>query len=170
MRAGELNRGKALDIGSGTCENALYLAANGISVIGVDLSSRAIAAARAKAMERKLKVDFQVGNALSLDFKDGFFDNAIDSGLFHTFLDNDRPIFAREIARVLAPKGKYFMLCFSEKEPTNWGGPRRVTRQEIESTFSPPFHINYIRDTLFATRFHISGGKAYLTSATRISG
>jgi ubiquinone/menaquinone biosynthesis C-methylase UbiE len=169
VRAGELNGDRVLDVGCGTGENALYLAGNGFSVIGVDLSSRAIAAARAKAMERRLKVDFRAGNALSLDFKDGVFDNVIDSGLFHTFPDNDRPSYAREIARVLVTEGRYFMLCFSEKEPTGWGGPRRVTKEEIETTFSLLFNINYIRDELFTTRIHNNGGKAYLTSATRKS-
>ena len=169
VRIGELNRGKVLDVGCGTGENALYLAEKGFAVIGVDLTNRAIDAARAKAAERKLKVDFREGNALSLDFKDSVFDSVIDSGLFHTFPDDDRPVYAREIARVLAPRGKYFMLCFSDKEPTNWGGPRRVTREEIESTFSSFFKINYIREALFATRFHSNGGKAYLTSAIRMS-
>jgi len=169
VKAGELNRGNVLDVGCGTGENALYLAEKGFSVTGVDLTNRAIAAAREKAAERKVKVDFQEGNALSLDFKDSVFDNVIDSGLFHTFPDDDRPVYAREIARVLAGRGKYFMLCFSEKEPTNWGGPRRVTRKEIEATFSSFFKINYIRESLFATRFHSNGGKAYLTSATRVT-
>jgi len=169
VRAGELSSGRVLDVGCGTGENALYLAGNAFSVTGVDLTSLAIAVARAKAAERKLKVDFQIGNALSLDFNDGIFNNVIDSGLFHTFPDNDRSSYAREVARVLASRGKYFMLCFSEKEPTDWGGPRRVTKKEIESTFSPLFNINYIRDTLFVTRFHSNGGKAYLTSATKIS-
>jgi len=168
VRARELNKGRVLDVGCGTGENALYLAENGFSVIGVDLSSRAIAAARAKTAKRRLNVDFRAGNALSLDFKDSLFDNVIDSGLFHTFTDNDRPVYAGEMARVLAPRGRYFMLCFSEKEPTGWGGPRRVTKEEIEATFSSLFKINYIRDASFATRFHTEGGKAYLTSATRI--
>ncbi len=170
VQAGELNRSRVLDVGCGTGENALYFAGKGFSVIGVDLSSRAVAAARAKADERKLKVDFRAGNALSLDFKEGVFDNVIDSGLFHIFPDNDRPSYAREIARVLAPRGRYFMLCFSEKEPTGWGGPRRVTKEEIEATFTPLFKINYIRDASFATRIHNNGGKAYLTSATKIPG
>jgi ubiquinone/menaquinone biosynthesis C-methylase UbiE len=164
----ELNKGRVLDIGCGTGENALYLAENGFSVIGVDLSSRAIAAARAKTAERRLDVDFRAGNALSLDFEDSAFDNVIDSGLFHTFNDKDRPAYVSEMARVLAPGGRYFMLCFSEKEPTGWGGPRRVTKEEIKARFSPLFRINYIRDSLFATRIHMNGGKAYLTRATKI--
>jgi len=168
VRIGELNGGSILDVGCGTGENALYLAEKGFSVTGVDLTNRAIAAARAKAAERKLKVDFREGNALSLDFKDGVFDNVIDSGLFHTFPDDDRPAYAREVARVLARRGRYFVLCFSEKEP-NWGGPRRITREEIKSTFSPMFDINYIRDALFATRLHANGARAYLTSTTRIA-
>jgi ubiquinone/menaquinone biosynthesis C-methylase UbiE len=169
VRAGELGKDKVLDVGCGTGENALYLASNGFSVSGVDLSDRAIAAARAKAVERRLNIDFRTGNALSLEFKDSVFDNVIDSGLFHTFPDDDRPVYAREMARVLVTRGRYFMLCFSEKEPIDWGGPRRVTREEIETTFSPLFNINYIRDASFATRIHNNGGKAYLTSATRIS-
>jgi len=170
VRAGELNMGGVLDVGCGTGENALYLAEKGFSVVGVDLSTRAIDAAKAKATERKLKVDFRIANALSLDFKNGYFDNAIDSGLFHTFNDNDRVDFASEIALVLKPDGRYFMLCFSDKEPTNWGGPRRITKEEIETTFSPFFDINYIRDAYFATRIHNNGGRAYLTSATKKSG
>src|SRR5438270_11722832 len=123
--------------------------------------------AKAKAEERKLKIDFRLANALSLEFESGRFDNAIDSGLFHTFTDNDRISFAREIARVLTRNGKYFMLCFSDKAPTDWGGPRRISKEEIEITFWPHFNINYIRDTYLATRIHDNGGRAYLTSATK---
>src|SRR2546426_5367559 len=152
VQAGELNKGRVLDVGCGTGENALYLAERGFSVVGVDLSTHAIEAAKEKASERRLKADFKLANALSLDFKNGYFDSIIDSGLFHTFNDNDRVVFGNEIARVLTTDGSYFMLCFSDKEPTNWGGPRRITREEIEATFTRLFNINYIKDTYFATR------------------
>lgn len=158
-----------LDVGCGTGENALFLAENGFSTVGVDLSTRAIDAAKAKASERKLKVDFRIANALSLDFDSSSFGNVIDSGLFHTFNDSERIAFASEIARVLATNGGYFMLCFSDKEPTNWGGPRRITREEIEATFLPLFDINYIRDAYFDTRIHNKGGRGYLTSVTKKS-
>jgi SAM-dependent methyltransferase len=165
--AGEFYKGIVLDVGCGTGENALYLVQNGFSVIGVDLSTRAIVAAKAKAVERRLSVDFRLANALSLDFMGSHFDNVIDSGLFHTFNDNDRVSFASEIARVLKTNGRYFMLCFSDKEPTNWGGPRRISKEEIKATFSPLFNINYIRDAYFVTRIHDQGGRAFLTLATR---
>ena len=167
VRNGELSPGRVLDVGCGTGENATFLAQNGFLVTGIDLVRDAILAANARAAERKVKVDFRVGNALSMELGEDEFDNVIDSGLFHTFSDQERVVFTQEIARVLRKGGKYFMMCFSEKEPTSWGGPRRVTRREIEQTFSRFFKINYIHDTLFATRIHNTGGRAYLTSATK---
>jgi len=169
VESGELTKGTVLDVGCGTGENALYLAKNGFSVVGIDLSTRAVSAAKAKAIQRNLKVVFRVANALSLDFESVHFDNAVDSGLFHTFNDGNRISFVHEIARVLTKNASYFMLCFSDKEPTNWGGPRRITKEEIETAFSPLFIINFIRDTYFATRIHSNGGRAYLTSATKKS-
>ena len=167
VESGELTKTTVLDVGCGTGENALYFAQNGFSVVGIDLSTRAISRAKEKADEREVNVDFRVANALSLNHEAGHFDHVVDSGLFHTFNDADRITFAHEIACVLAGHGRYFMLCFSDKEPTNWGGPWRITREEIEATFSPLFKINYIRESVFATRIHSKGGKAYLTSATK---
>lgn len=157
-----------LDVGCGTGENAIFFAQSKFTVSGLDISREAIDQARSKAKERSVKVDFREGNALALEFKAGSFDHVADSGLFHTFDDAQRPVFRDEIARILNPKGVYFMMCFSDKEPTNWGGPRRVSKEEIIKTFSTRFKINYIRDELFTTKIHNKGGQAYLTSATRI--
>ncbi len=133
------------------------------------LSNMKVAEAKAKAKARNVNVEFHIRNALSLNLGQLRFDNAIDSGLFHTFRDNERLVYAKEVAKSLREGGKYFMMCFSENEPTDWGGPRRVSRAEIRDTFSPLFQINYILDALFATRIHDKGGKAYLTSATKLA-
>lgn len=157
-----------LDVGCGTGENAIFFAQNKFAVSGLDLAGEAIDQAKSKAKERNVRVDFRVGDALALNFKASTFDYVTDSGLFHTFNDAQRPVFRDEIARVLKTGGIYFMMCFSDKEPTNWGGPRRVSKVEIEETFSPRFKINYIRDELFATKIHDKGGRAYLTSAAKL--
>jgi len=168
-KKGEMEPGSVIDIGCGTGENAILLAESGYTVTGVDAAPIAIDTARAKAKARNVTVEFHIRNALNLNLGQSRFDNAIDSGLFHTFYDNERPVYAKEVAKSLREGGKYFMMCFSENEPTDWGGPRRVSRAEIQNTFSPLFQINYIHDALFATRIHDKGGKAYLTSATKLA-
>jgi len=68
VSAAGLKKWQGLEVGCGTGENALYLAGNGFSVTGVDLTSRAIIAAKAKSVERKLKVDFRIGKTSKTGF------------------------------------------------------------------------------------------------------
>jgi hypothetical protein len=67
---------------------------------------------------------------------------------------------------VLKAGGKYFMLCFSDKEPEGYG-PRRVSKAEIEHTFMPLFNIIYIKDKAFDSMAGPGSRKAYLLSAMR---
>lgn len=144
------------------------LAVNGCDVTGIDLAENAISDAKAKSIERSVKVNFVAGNVLQMDrfFEEGEFDVVIDSGLFHVMTDEERPVFARQVHRVLKEGGKYFMLCFSDKEPEGQG-PRRVSKAEIEATFTPLFSIKYIKDATFDSLFGMGNRKAYLLSAVR---
>jgi ubiquinone/menaquinone biosynthesis C-methylase UbiE len=106
------------------------LAINGCDVTGIDLVEDAINDAKAKAIRHHVKVNFVVGNVLQMDrlFIEAEFDTIIDSGLFHVMTDEERPLFAWQIYRVLKQGGKYFMLCFSDKEPgtTDPGGFQKL--------------------------------------------
>jgi ubiquinone/menaquinone biosynthesis C-methylase UbiE len=77
--------GTVLDAGCGTGENALCVAAVGLSVLGVDLSESAVSRAREKAGARGIEADFIVADALHLEHLDQTFDTLLDCGLFHTF-------------------------------------------------------------------------------------
>jgi ubiquinone/menaquinone biosynthesis C-methylase UbiE len=169
FRDGEIRPGRILDVGCGTGENALFLAENGCSVSGVDIAHRAIELAREKAKKRHLHVDFSVCDVLTLGscFREGEFDTVIDSGLFHTLEDEERPVYVKQVDRVLKDNGKYFMMCFSDKQPGDWG-PRRVSKEEIVRTFEPLFRINYIKDAAFESLTREGRPKAYLVSATKI--
>jgi SAM-dependent methyltransferase len=125
--------GSILDLGCGTGENALYLASLGHEIWGIDSSPNAIAKAKRKAKERHLEARFLVRDALELGDLGRTFDNIIDTGLFHTFSDEERSLYALTIASVLRQGGKYYMLCFSDHR-TNPMGPRHVSRREIEAT------------------------------------
>jgi cyclopropane fatty-acyl-phospholipid synthase-like methyltransferase len=158
--------GSVLDLGCGTGENALCLASLGHETWGVDSSPNAIAKGKKKAQERRLKVKFLVRDALELRDLGRTFDNITDTGLFHTFSDEERPLYALTIAPVLRHGGKYYMLCFSDHE-TDLMGPRHVSQREINATFGSGWRINYIRAARFEDNIHRDGANAWLSSITR---
>lgn len=160
--------GRVLDVGCGTGENAIFFASLGLEVFGLDGASLAIEKARKKALERGVRVEFGVGNALHLEELRRRFDTITDSGLFHVFSDENRKIFAKGLKAALKESGTYYMLCFSDKEPRDWGGPRRVSKQEIMETFGEGWKINYIREARFSTTFNDEGGYAWLSSITSV--
>jgi ubiquinone/menaquinone biosynthesis C-methylase UbiE len=168
IKDGEITHGRALDIGCGRGDNAIMLAINGCDVTGIDIVEDAITDAKTKSIIHHVKVNFVVGNALQMDrlFMEAEFDFVIDSGLFNAMTDEERPVFAQQVRRVLKPGGKYFMLCFSDKEPGDYG-PRWISKPEIERTFTPFFNIIYIKDSALDSEIGLSTIKAYLLLAKR---
>ncbi|HVB12262.1 MAG TPA: class I SAM-dependent methyltransferase [Nitrososphaerales archaeon] len=160
--------GKVLDIGCGTGENAIFFAGQGLEVWGLDAAPLAIQKAKKKALERAVRVEFTVGDALHLENLKMRFDTITDCGLFHTFSDEDRKLFVRSIKEALNKSGTYFMLCFSDKEPADWGGPRRVSKDEIVTTFGTGWKINYIQEARFSTTFNDVRGYAWLSSISLV--
>jgi len=75
--------GRVLDIGCGTGENALMLAARGLDVFGIDQIESVIQIARDKARDRGLSARFSVHNALQLADLGETFDTVLDSAVFH---------------------------------------------------------------------------------------
>jgi len=168
MQLAETNQitGSVLDVGCGTGENVLYLAARGFAAAGIDGAPTAIKKARAKAKRRGLTAQFDVADALNLSMPKQQFDTVIDSGLFHVFSDEDRARFSGSLARVIRLDGTYFLMCFSDQQPGVWG-PRRVTQAEIRSVFSDPWRVNYIK----ASSFEMNEGHAHawLASISRLA-
>jgi len=164
--AGEVT-GSVLDVGCGTGEHALFFAERGHEVLGVDTSSLAIRKAKEKAATRGLRAQFLVWNALDLAGLKRTFDTVIDSGFFHVLSDEDRPVFAKSLATVLAPGGNYFMLCFSDRNPGEYPLPRRIAKREIRETFREGWLINSIKPAVFENAVQPEGHHAWLSSISR---
>ena len=162
-RAGRI-RGKVLDIGCGTGENALFLAGLGHDVLGLDIAPTAIEQARRKAAERAVALRFEVADARHLADLAQALDTVIDSGVFHVFADEDRARFVSSLATALSPGGRCFVLAFSDEEPGTWG-PRRVSAAEIRQNFAAGWILDALEPAEYVT--FRGPARAWLASLTR---
>jgi cyclopropane fatty-acyl-phospholipid synthase-like methyltransferase len=160
--------GQLLDAGCGTGEQTLLAAEHGADAFGVDISPRAIEQARAKAAERGVPAQFEVGNALYLGELGRAFDTIIDCGVFHTFDDADRAQYVISLAGVLRPGGYCYLMCFSDRQPGTLG-PRRVSQDELRAAFADGWVVESIAAAAFdVTRgFDAAAVQAWLATLRR---
>jgi SAM-dependent methyltransferase len=164
--AGEI-RGRVLDVGCGTGEHALLAAERGLDATGIDAAPTAIRLAKEKAVQRSLDAHFAVWDALELPTLGEQFDAVLDCGLFHVFDDGDRARFVSSLSATVVPGGRYFLLCFSDKQPGDWG-PRRIRREDISDSFALGWRIDSMEDTVLELTWGAEGVQALLAALTRI--
>jgi SAM-dependent methyltransferase len=157
--------GRLLDSGCGTGENTLLAAGAGADAVGVDVAPHAIERARAKAAERGVTARFEVGDVLDLGALGLTFDTVIDSGVFHVFDDENRARYVASLASVLRPGGACYLLCFSDRQPGDFG-PRRVRQEELRAAFSAGWTVLDIEADTFA----VNGDVVVLDGAGRMVG
>jgi ubiquinone/menaquinone biosynthesis C-methylase UbiE len=143
--------GSVLDAGCGTGDTALFLAAQGCRVTGIDFLEMPISQAKRKAQEKGSSATFLVKDVMTLKDWSERFDNVIDSGLFHVFSDDDRKRYVEGLATVLKPGGRVFLMCFSDEEPGTQG-PRRVSKKELHDAFAQGWKIESLEPRRFETR------------------
>jgi SAM-dependent methyltransferase len=159
--------GDVLDVGCGTGENALYLAARGHRVLGIDGSPSAVERARAKAAERGLPVAFLVADALDLARLRRRVETVLDCGLFHVFDRDDRRRYAHSLCEVLSPGAVLQLLCFSDEEPPG-PGPHRISEGDLRDAFRSLFALTRIRPGRFESLLHEGGARAWVATLVRI--
>ncbi|HYL53634.1 MAG TPA: class I SAM-dependent methyltransferase, partial [Acidimicrobiia bacterium] len=94
------------------------------------------------------------------------FDTVLDCGLFHVFEDDDRGRFVESLRGVVPPSGRYYMLCFSDLQPGDWG-PRRVTKKEITDGFAYGWRVDAIEPAKLDITIDPNGALAWCATITR---
>lgn len=94
---------KAIDMGTGTGQFAVYLARLGFRVTGIDISEKMIRKAREHAERFSLDIDFQQQDAEDLLFESSSFDVVVSRNLLWTLPDPQKAL--KEWMRILKPAG-----------------------------------------------------------------
>lgn len=146
-RAGKF-RSDVLDAGCGHAELSLALASDGLTVVGLDLSPTAIAAANNAAQLRGLSTaSFAQADITSFTGYDGRFNTVVDSTLFHSLPVEGREGYLRSIHRASAPGANYYVLVFAKGAfPAELETkPNEVTEVELRDAVSKYWEVDDIR-------------------------
>lgn len=157
VRSGKVKPCRAIDLGCGAGNYALYLAGAGFDMTGVDISSRAIEIARENAATRGIRCTFLVADLVGdlHEIRDTY-EFAYDWEVLHHIFPEDRERYVRNIHRILRPGGKYLSVCFSDEDPQFGGsGKYRKTplgttlyfssEKELRDLFRPYFSIRELQ-------------------------
>jgi SAM-dependent methyltransferase len=160
--------GAVLDAGCGTGENALHLAARGLSVLGVDVAETALAIARAKADDRGIEIAFAAADAFRLERWGRWCATVLGCGLYHTFDGDERPGYVASLASVTEHDGTLYGLCFGDEGPDP--GPHPISREELRAAFNPStgWKVAAIEPDRIQTRYHDDGAPAWLATIKRL--
>jgi SAM-dependent methyltransferase len=141
-------RSDVLDAGCGVAELSLALAAQGYTVVGIDLTPTAVAAATKAAAERGLSTaSFVQADIMSFTGYDGRFNTVVDSTLFHSLPVEGRDGYLRSVHRAAAPGASYYVLVFAKGAfPDEMeAGPNEVDEDELRDAVSKYWEIDEIR-------------------------
>lgn len=157
VETGKIKPCKAVDLGCGAGNYAVWLAQKDFEVTGIDISRHAIQYARHLAARQGVSCRFVVADLLGdlTEFHAGF-EFAYDWEVLHHIFPEDRKRYLSNVRRILQPHGRYFSLCFSEKDPEFGGeGKYRTTplgttlyfssEEELRNLYAPLFRILELR-------------------------
>jgi SAM-dependent methyltransferase len=133
---------KALDIGCGTGDNAIWLSLKGFRVVGVDSSEIAVEKAKEKASNAGVECVFRVGDILKSHLEGAPFGFAFDRGFFHTLgSDETRDSFAEKVNVCLEREGLWLSILGNADERRHGPRPPQRTARNIVNAVEPYFEI-----------------------------
>jgi SAM-dependent methyltransferase len=159
---------RILDLATGTGWTSRLVTRRGATVIGADIATDLVEAARANAKAENLGIAYQVADAEKLPFADGSFDAVVST--FGVMFATRPEAAAREIARVCRPGGRMALTTWTPDgnifrmfqvmkrymaappvpappSPFEWGNPDRI-RELLGRSFELTFErgVSYYRE------------------------
>jgi SAM-dependent methyltransferase len=107
------------EIGFGSGINLVFAAEQGFRVAGIDVSDRAVEAARVLFAHRGIDGDLQRASFTSLPFADESFDLVFDRSTLSCATPEEAVAAVREVHRVLRPGGRFLFNPYSTRATSN---------------------------------------------------
>ncbi len=138
------NKGKGLDLGSGTGKNSLYLASKGLEVNAVDPSRKALNLLKEEAKELGLAVKTIRQDFYQFSIEPSSYDVIICLGSLMFLSPEKIPLFSRKVVDGLAPGGLFFGSVFTTKDPSYFSAERmlkKISERLFESKEGRPLYF-----------------------------
>ncbi len=142
---------RAIDLGCGAGNYAIWLAKNGFKVTGIDLSESAVKLARKQAKQENVKCIFKAGDLTDTKFiADTEWEFAYDWEVLHHVFPEVRDKYIRNVVKLLQKGAAYYTVCFSE-EDKDFGGEGKYRKTPMDTTlyFSSEKEIAQLLDAHF---------------------
>jgi SAM-dependent methyltransferase len=141
--AGSLAPGRALDLGSGYGRAAIYLAARGWQVDGVEFVEDAVDEARRRASQAGVSARFHLAPVTDLNFLTPPYDLALDVGCLHSLDDAGLAAYHAGLIRLLRP-GDTFLL-FARLSGSGEAQERGIEERRLAERFGHGFSLERVK-------------------------
>jgi SAM-dependent methyltransferase len=147
VESGRIRPCKAIDLGSGTASNCVFLAQRGFEVTGADFAAAAIELGRKRAEDAGVQVDFIQDDLTNLQHVNGSYDLLVDYSTMDDLKPPQRDLYLKNVLPLTHPGSKFVFYCH-EWPPRWWERPffsnMACEPGEVHRRFSPYFEIEKI--------------------------
>ena len=161
VESGRIKPCRAIDLGSGTASNCIFLAQHGFDVTGLDYAQAAIELGRKRAKEAGVTVNFIQDDLTNLHHVDGTYDLLVDYGTLDDLLPKDRDLYMENVLPLTQPGSQFLLYCF-EWPLRRWErlmlrlsffGAMALEPGEVDRRFVPYFEIERIAGEIDYSRW-----------------
>jgi SAM-dependent methyltransferase len=150
VEAGRLKPCRAVELGCGTGNDAIYLASRGFEVTAIDISPTALNIAQKKAAKAGVHVNWLLADILHPPALEPF-DFVYDRGCYHEVRQHHAKQYVAAVERLTHGNSKILILAASANKDSYWrfAGPPRVREPDIRSDFAHRFRLLELQEFRF---------------------
>jgi SAM-dependent methyltransferase len=145
---GTIRPSRAVELGSGSGTDAIYLASRGFDVTAIEIAPTALGQAQKKARKAGVTVRWLLADVLAPPDLEPF-DFIYDRGCYHVVRDENLAAYLETVRRLSRPGTRFLLLAGNAEDPTPGYGLPRVSEEELRNDFLSLFDFDWLRQSRF---------------------